>query len=88
MLNNHASDASGNGRFAPFLFSNSRVTEESLGRAQMALRTFKWLGRCSASIACCIFVFILAMSSAARLSAQTAGVNFRPRHRCNGRCDP
>jgi hypothetical protein len=73
MLNNHASDASGNGRFVPFLASNSPVTEESLGRARMALRTFKWLKRCSASIACCIFVFMLAMSSAARLSAQTAG---------------
>ena len=32
------------------------------------------LRRCSASIACCIFAFILVMSSAARLSAQTAGV--------------
>ena len=39
----------------------------------MVLRTIKLLGRCSASIACCIFVFILAMSSAARLFAQTAG---------------
>ncbi len=32
------------------------------------------LRRCSAIIACCIFAFILVMSSAARLSAQTAGV--------------
>ncbi len=39
----------------------------------MVLRTIKLLGRCSASIACCIFVFILAMSSAASLSAQTSG---------------
>jgi hypothetical protein len=73
MLNNQASDSSGNGRVAPFLLSNSQVTEESLGRAPMVLRTIKLLGRCSASIACCIFVFILAMSSAASLSAQTSG---------------
>lgn len=38
----------------------------------MVLRTVKLLGRGFASITCCIFVFI-AMSSAARLSAQTAG---------------
>ena len=73
MSNNHVCDAPGNGRVAPFLISNSQVTEESLSRAPLVLRTFKLLGRCSASIACCIFVFILAMSSAARLSAQTAG---------------
>src|ERR1035441_2496072 len=73
MLNNHASDASGNGRLVPFLASNSPVTEGSLGRAQMALGAFRWLRRYSASIAFCILVFILAISSAARLSAQTAG---------------
>src|SRR5271157_81409 len=73
MLNNHAGDALSNRRFAPLLFSNSQVTETSLGRAQMALKTFESLGRCSAFIACCIFVVIFAMSSAARLSAQTAG---------------
>ncbi len=73
MLNNHASDASGDGRFVPFLASNSRVTEGSLSCAQSALGTFRWLGRYSAFIACCIFAIILAMSSAARLSAQTAG---------------
>ncbi len=39
----------------------------------MVLRSFRLFGGCSAFIACCIFVFILAMSSAARLSAQTAG---------------
>ena len=73
MLNNHASGTSGDRRFAPFLFSNPQVTEGSLGRAQMALGTFKLLGRCTASIGCCIFVFILAISSAASLSAQTSG---------------
>lgn len=73
MLKNHASDASGNGRYAPFLSSNSRVTEESLDRAKTALKTFKLLGRCSASIACFLFAFVLVMSSAARMSAQTSG---------------
>jgi hypothetical protein len=73
MIDNHASDASGNGRVAPFLISNSQVTVESLGRAPMVLRTIKLLGRCGGSIACCMFVFILVMLSAARLSAQTSG---------------
>jgi hypothetical protein len=73
MLNNHASGTSGDRRYAPFLYSNSQVTGGSLGRARMALSTFKLLGRCTASIACCIFAFILAVSSAASLSAQTAG---------------
>jgi hypothetical protein len=72
MSNNHVCDSSGNGRVAPFLISNSQVTVESHGRAPMVLRTVKLLGRGFASITCCIFVFI-AMSSAARLSAQTAG---------------
>ena len=39
----------------------------------MSLKTFENLGRCSAFIACYIFVFFLAISSAARLPAQTAG---------------
>jgi hypothetical protein len=73
MLNNHASGTLGDRRFAPFLFSNPQVAEGSLGRARMALSTFKLLGRCTASLACCIFAFILVISSAARLSAQTAG---------------
>ena len=39
----------------------------------MVLRTIKLLGRCGGSIACCMFVFLLVMLSAARLSAQTSG---------------
>ena len=73
MFDNHASDASGNGRVAPFLISNSQVAEEPLGRTQIAQRTLTLLGRCSASIACCILVLFLAMSSSARLAAQTSG---------------
>jgi len=33
----------------------------------------RWLGRCGAFIACCIIAFVFLISSAARLSAQTAG---------------
>jgi carboxypeptidase family protein len=73
MLNNYASGASGTWHATPFLVSSSESTNEVLGRAPMVLRTVKLLGRCGASIACCMFVFILAMSLAARLSAQTAG---------------
>ena len=73
MLNNYVSDSSRDGRFASFLSANIQVTEASLDRSQMALKPFERLGRCSAFIACCILAFIFAMSSAARLSAQTAG---------------
>jgi hypothetical protein len=73
MLINHVCDAPGNGRVAPFLPSNSQGTEESFGPAQISPRFLALLGRCSVSIACCVFVFILAMSSVARLSAQTSG---------------
>jgi len=73
MLNNHVSGASGKPRFATFLVLNSQVTEESLGYAEMAVRVFKLLGRCSGGIACCIFALFLVMSTAARLSAQTSG---------------
>jgi hypothetical protein len=74
MLNNYASDASGNGRIAPFLVSSSHATEELLGRTQIVHRTFTLLGRCSAFIACCVLVLFLVMFSSASLSAQTAGV--------------
>lgn len=39
----------------------------------MALRALKLLRRCGAPIACCTFLLILAMASAAGLFAQTAG---------------
>ena len=58
MIDNHASDASGNGRVAPFLISNSQATVELHGRAPMVLRTARLLARCVASITCCIFVSI------------------------------
>jgi hypothetical protein len=73
MLNIHASGASENRRNNSRLFSNLHITATSLGPAQMSLKTFENLGRCSAFIACYIFVFFLAISSAARLPAQTAG---------------
>ena len=73
MLNNHASDASGNGRFVPFPASNSQVTTDSLGSARMALRSFEWLKRNSIFLTCCIVAFLVVMSASARLSAQTAG---------------
>ncbi len=73
MLNNHASDASGNGRIDPFLVSNSRAAMESLSRAQNAQRTFTLLGRGNAFIACCVLALFFVMSSAARLAAQTSG---------------
>jgi hypothetical protein len=72
MLNILASGASKNRRYNSRLFSNLHTTATSLGRVQMALKNFGNLRRCGAFVACCIFVFILAMSSA-RLSAQTAG---------------
>src|ERR1039458_4622260 len=73
MLNIHASGASENRRNNSRLFSNLHATATSLSRAQMVQKTFENFGRCSAFVACCIFVFILAMSSSASLSAQTAG---------------
>jgi hypothetical protein len=73
MLNNHASDVSGNGRIAPFLVSNSRATMESLRRTQSAQRAFTLLGQSGAFIACFVLVLFLVISSSARLSAQTSG---------------
>ena len=73
MLNNYASDASGNGRIAPFLVSSSQAAKESHGRPQIAQRTITLLGRCSAVIACFVLVLFLLMLSSARLSAQTSG---------------
>jgi hypothetical protein len=73
MFENHSSEASRKDRVAPFLISNSQVIAGSLGRIQIAKRTFNLIGRCSVSIASCILVFIVAMSSSAWLSAQTSG---------------
>jgi hypothetical protein len=39
----------------------------------MVQKALKLLGRCSASIACCIFVLLLVFSTSARLPAQTSG---------------
>jgi hypothetical protein len=55
MLNNHASDEPENGRFVPFLASNSPVPENQVsaslpGRAPRSPETFRWFGRCSASV--------------------------------------
>ena len=72
-MNNLASGAIGIRQNGPFLTPNRLVTETSQCCAPMALRTFERLGRCSALITCCIFAFVLAMSSAASLSAQTSG---------------
>ncbi len=72
-MNNLASGAVGNRHNASFLISNPLVTDKSHGRAQVTLRIFVRLGRCSTLIAWCFLVFILVMSSAIRLSAQTAG---------------
>ena len=74
MLNNHASDVSGNGRIAPFLVSSSQAAKELHDRAQIVHRTFTLLGRGNAFIACCVVVLFLVMSSSARLAAQTSGV--------------
>src|ERR1035437_4802490 len=73
MLNIHASEASENRRNNSRVFSNLHTKAALPGSVQRGLRTFESLGRCSAFVACCIFVFFLAISSAARLSAQTAG---------------
>ncbi len=58
----------------PFPVSNPQVREELPDRAKMGFATLKLFSRCGMSIACCIFVFMLTMFSAASLSAQTAGI--------------
>ena len=73
MFDNYASGASGSRRFAPFLSSNSHVTEESRDRAQNVLQNLQTVRKVLCVHRCFIFVFILAASSAARLSAQTSG---------------
>ena len=73
MLNIHASETSENRRNNSRVFSNLHTKAALPGSVPRGLRTFESLGRCSAFVACCIFVFFLAISSAARLSAQTAG---------------
>ena len=72
-LNNLASGAVENRQNEPLLVPNRLVTLTSQTCAQVALRTFKRLGSCSALFACCIFACVLVVSSAARLSAQTSG---------------
>ena len=73
MLDNRASVVSGNGRVAPLLISVSQIAEKSSGRGRIAERISTLLARWSLSVASCIFVFVLAMLPAARLSAQTSG---------------
>src|SRR5665213_4095625 len=73
MFNIHASETSENRRNNSRVFSNLHTKAALPGSVPRGLRTFESLGRCSAFVACCIFVFFLAISSAARLSAQTAG---------------
>ena len=72
-MNNLASDAVGNRHNAALLISNPLVTETSHGCAQMTLRIFERPGRCSTPIVSCFLAFILVMSSAISLPAQTAG---------------
>ena len=72
-MNNLASGAVENRQNEPLLVPNRLVTLTSQTCAQVALRTFKRLGSCSALFACCIFACVLVVSSAARLSAQTSG---------------
>ena len=73
MFDNHVRHQFENARTAPLHVSNYQVAEELLSRAQVALRSFEWLGRCGVSMAFCLFVVFLAMLSTTSLSAQTAG---------------
>lgn len=73
MLKDHVRSVSEYWRIASFPVSDSRVAEESLAGAQMALRTREFLGRSSASLACCVLALVLVMSWPGSLSAQTAG---------------
>ena len=73
MLDNLLSGASGSRHIAPFSVSNFKAAKESLAGAPRVRRTFELLRRCSVSLACFIFGLVLVTSTAASLSAQTAG---------------
>src|ERR1039458_4061643 len=73
MPNNSVRHPSGNECVASFLPLVSRVAAKSFCRGQISPKTLRQLARCGASMACCIFAVIVAISSAARLSAQTSG---------------
>lgn len=73
MLNNHANDASENGRTVLFLVSHCRVREESFHHTNRTAKALEFLRRCRVSIASPIFVLIIVLSAAFSLSAQTAG---------------
>jgi hypothetical protein len=73
MLIQFVSDASRNGRSCPFLSFGSQFKRESSVRPQSANRYPRFFRGASALIAICAFALVLAMSTTARLNAQTAG---------------
>ena len=70
MVKTHRRDAKGNRPFAPSLVSNSQSPKESLPGAGTALKSFSRLRQHSPSVACGIFVLLLAMFTPGSLSAQ------------------
>jgi hypothetical protein len=73
MLIHYVGDASGNGHTCPFPSFDSQHKGGSYGYGQIALRVSRFIGKTSAFMAACMLVLALALSSATKLSAQTAG---------------
>ncbi len=73
MLKTQVSGVSENGHFAAFLTSKFQVRENAAGRSLTALQICRFVSRSSAVLACCMVVFLVVLSTSARLSAQTFG---------------